>query len=124
MYGIRVIIIVWRTCPNVSSLSCNSSRSIPPYTMAPRRELPIGRASDQFVQVDYTTVSGPVLKQGCLLIGIIQKSVSVHIVWICSKGSSFPNTKGKKLFLKSTLEVTSFHIYVTNIYVDMFHRIK
>ena len=25
--------------------------------------------------------------------------------------------KGKKLFLKSTLEVSSFHIYVTNIYV-------
>ena len=44
------------------------------------------------------------------------ESVSVHIIWICSKGSSFPNTKGKKLFLKSTLEVTSFHINVTNIY--------
>lgn len=33
-----------------------------------------------------------------------------------AKVAHFPIQKAKKLFLKSTLEVTSFHINVTNIY--------
>ena len=97
---IRVIITYGEPAQNVSSLSCSSSCSIPPYAHGSKTEMPIGELPTNFVcwLTMAQQLSGPRPETRLLITAIIQKVFLFILYGFVAKVVILPNTKGKNCF--------------------------